>query len=131
MDSEPTKGPDETLPSVMGSSHWTSNKVVCLTVMEADLAVNSGLFSHIAYGGYVVILSNKEASPLAEITSCSRIRLIYYLISGAQPKLGWTDAEGKNCSGLLPSIFIVDDHSNFLTPCILHTTTLSFRRNHS
>lgn len=42
MDSEPTMGPDETLASAMGSSHWTSNKVVCLIVMEADLAVNSG-----------------------------------------------------------------------------------------
>ena len=40
-----------------------------MAVMEADLAVHSGLFSHIAYGGYVVILilSDEEATPLAEI----------------------------------------------------------------
>ena len=56
MDSEPTKGPDETLPSGMGSSHGTSNKIVCLTVMEANLAVNSGLFSQIAYAYWWLLL---------------------------------------------------------------------------
>ena len=64
MDSEPTKGSDETLASAMGSSHLTSNNLVCLIVMEADLAVNSGLGSHSASGGCVVILRNDEP-PLA------------------------------------------------------------------
>lgn len=51
-------------------------------------------------------------TPLAEISEFSRIRLIYYLISGAQhpglaftgnsrPKLGWTDADGVPPSSFL------------------------------
>ena len=64
MDSERTKGPDETLASAMRNSDLTSNKLVCLIVMGADAAVNfQGCESHIAYGVRVVILPNDGTTP--------------------------------------------------------------------